>query len=280
MLFEQITIVGVGLIGGSVGLAAKARGLSGRVVGIRRGAGSMEDALQIGAVDAFENTLAEGVRNSGLVVVCTPVDHIAEVVIAAADHGQPGLVITDVGSTKAEIVASIEGELPSRIEFVGSHPLAGSERSGVRHARADLFENRVVVVTRTEQTNVTAVDRIDGFWRALGARVVQMTPEEHDRALAVTSHLPHAAASALAAVTPTGWLHLAAGGFRDATRIAAGEPRLWAAIFQENCSEVRAALEKYRERIDQLLSILGTGSREELEQWLSEGKQVRDALGS
>src|SRR5438034_9508024 len=138
-LFDQITIVGVGLIGGSVGLAAKARGVVGRVVGVGRDEATLTRAALLGAVDHVTTTLSDGVHGSGLVVVCTPVDWIAETIHTAASHCPPGTLFTDGGSTKAHIVAAVEGRLPAGIEYVPAHPLAGSEKNGVRHARADLF---------------------------------------------------------------------------------------------------------------------------------------------
>ena len=281
MLFQQITIVGVGLIGGSVGLAAKARGVAGRVVGVDRDPATIANAIALGALDAGGTDLTDGVAGSGLVVVCTPVDRIAEVIVAAAPHAKSGTLFTDGGSTKAGIVAAVRGRMPAGVDYVPAHPLAGSEKSGAEYGRADLFHNRVTAVVMSpfgaawERT--VAVGR---FWEALGSRVVLMNAEEHDRTLAFTSHVPHAVASAVAGVMPSEWLKLTAGGFRDVTRVAAGDPDLWAAIFEANRDATLAALAAFTARMAEFRRLLEAGDRAGLVTWLTEGKQVRDALGT
>jgi prephenate dehydrogenase len=281
MLFDQITIIGVGLIGGSIGLAAKARGAAGRVIGIDRDPATIAKAVQFGAIDAGYTELAEGVAGSKLVVACTPVDRIAEVILAAAPHAPPGVLFTDAGSTKQNIIRSMGKLLPDHAAFVPAHPLAGSEKSGAEHGRADLFQGRVTVVIvnnfSADWEHTVAVGR---FWEAIGSRVVLMNPEEHDRVLAVTSHLPHAVASAVAGVTQKEWLNLSAGGFRDVTRIAAGDPRLWTAIFEANRDAVLAAVDSFAGRLAEFRKLLEAGDQAGLVNWLTEGKQVRDALGT
>ena len=279
MSFEQITIVGVGLIGGSVGLAAKARGIAQRVVGVGRDARGLARAVELGAIDAFKLDLPQGVGTAELVVVCTPVDRVAEAILKAAPHCRAGTIFTDAGSTKANIVSAVEGALPKGVAFVPAHPLAGSEKNGVENARADLFENRLTIVTPREGAG-NEMERVEEFWRALGSRVVRMTPVDHDLILAGTSHLPHAVATALAAVTPIDWLPYSAGGFRDTTRIAGGDPGIWSAIFLDNRDPLLAALGQFANRLDSLRQLLEAGDGAGLHHWLSEAKQVRDALGS
>jgi prephenate dehydrogenase len=279
MLFGQITVVGVGLIGGSVGLAAKARGVARRVIGVGRDPGKLEQAARLGAVDEVTTDLAEGVTRAGLVVVCTPVDRIAGDVRAAGSYARPGTLITDGGSTKGNIAAAV-GEPPPGVHFVPAHPLAGGEKGGVEHARADLFEGRVTILTPTDRTDPAAVERVEAFWRALGSRVVRMPHDDHDRALATTSHLPHAVAAGVAGVTPPEWLPLSAGGFRDVTRIAGGSPELWVPIFQANRDEVLAALDRFTDRLAEFRRLLEAGDGAGLARWLADAKQVRDALGA
>jgi len=280
MRFAQITIVGVGLIGGSIGLAAKARGIACQVVGVGRAARNLSRAAELGALDSFTTDLAEGVKSADLVVVCTPVDRIAEMILTAASHCKLGTIFTDAGSTKVGIVNAIQRTILEGMHFVGSHPLAGSEKVGVEHARANLFEDRVTVVTPTPRTDEPACSAVIGFWTALGSRVLRMTPEEHDEDLAVTSHLPHAVAAAVAGSTSRDLLPLTAGGFRDVTRIAAGDPELWAAIFLANRDALRLALATFSERMTEFRQLLEAGDGAGLVRWLAEGKQVRDALGS
>lgn len=279
MRFEQITIVGVGLIGGSVGLAAKARGVAGRVVGVGRDKAKLDAAVAQGAIDAGTTSLAEGVRGSVLVVVCVPVEHIAPTIRDAAPHAPAGALFTDAGSTKRNLHAAARAALTRGQAFVPAHPLAGSEKTGSEHGRADLFEGRVNVLT-PELGDDAAVERVAGFWRALGCRVVFMDANKHDEALAATSHLPHAVAAGVAGVTPVEWLQLTAGGWRDTTRIAGGDPALWAGIFLANRDAVLAAADRFAARFDEFRRLLEAGDGAGLGRWLADAKQVRDALGS
>lgn len=281
MRIEQLTIVGVGLIGGSIGLAAKARGVAGRVVGVGRDPRTLARAQAGGSIDEFTTDLAAAVKAADVVVVCTPVDRVAADVQTAAISAPSRCVVTDAGSTKGNIVRELAGKLPAgAAPFIGSHPLAGSEKKGAAHARADLFVDRLVVVTPTADTDPEAASVVDLFWQSLGAKVVRMDPFEHDQALAVTSHLPHAAASGLAAVTPFAWLGLTAGGFRDCTRVAGGDAELWAAIFEANRDAVLTAVDRFQERMAALRTALAAGDRTAVTRWLADGKRVRDALGS
>jgi prephenate dehydrogenase len=281
MPIDTLTIIGVGLIGGSVGLAAKARHAVRRVVGVGRDERNLARAAAGGILDSFTTKLEEGVSAADLVVVCTPVDRVAADVLAAATAAPARALITDAGSTKGNIVRAIAGKMPPQgATFVGSHPLAGSEKKGAAHARADLFADRLVVVTPTAETDPEAVSVVDLFWQNLGARVVRMDPFDHDEALAVTSHLPHAAAAGLAGTTPPAWLGLTAGGFRDTTRIAAGDPELWAAIFLANRDAVLEAAGRFTATMNEFQRLLADNDRAGLVRWLAEGKKVRDALGS
>jgi prephenate dehydrogenase len=221
------------------------------------------------------------VAGAELVVVCAPVDRIAGVVVAAAAHVKPGTLITDAGSTKAHIVAEVRGKLPPKVEFVPAHPVAGSEKSGPEHGRADLFLNRATAVVMSPfGADWERTVRVGRFWEALGSHVVLMNAEEHDRTLAFTSHMPHAVASAVAGVTHSDWLRITGGGFRDVTRIASGDPRLWAAIFEANRGATLAALDAFSARLAEFRTLLAAGDGAGLVRWLTEGKQVRDALGT
>jgi prephenate dehydrogenase len=281
MALETLTIIGVGLIGGSLGLAAKQHGAVRRVIGMGRDERTLERAAALGAIDEHTTSLAEAVRTADLVIVCTPVDRVAKDVLAVADAAPPRAVITDAGSTKGNIVQALTGKLTrQQAAFVGSHPLAGSEKKGAAHARGDLFENRLVIITPTPETDGEAIGTVELFWQKLGARVCRMDPFEHDVALAYTSHLPHAVAAALAGVTPSGWLGLTAGGFRDTTRIAGGDPELWQAIFQANREAVLKSVADFETRMANFRTALENNDSAALIHWLAEGKKVRDALGS
>lgn len=280
MRFDQITIVGLGLIGGSIGLAAKARGLARHVVGVDCNHTLRARAIETGVIDEYCSDLPSGASNADIVVVCTPVNTIADTILSAASLARNGTLFTDAGSTKGNIITAIGSRLPGVVHYVPAHPLAGAEKNGIEHARADLFENRVTVVTPTVWNALEEVSRVEQFWMALGSRVVRMQVEEHDRVLAMTSHLPHAVAAAVSGITPVEWLAVTAGGFRDVTRIAAGDPALWAAIFEANGDQVLASLELFRTRLGEFERLLMNGDGAGLLGWLSEAKRVRDALGS
>jgi cyclohexadieny/prephenate dehydrogenase len=280
MLFDSLAVVGVGLIGGSVGLAAKARAATRRVVGIGRNPDALARAQELGAIDEFTTDLAVGVRSADVVVFCSPVDLIARQARQAAQYAMPGSLFTDAGSTKGTIVRDLDGKLPDHVRFVGAHPLAGSEKQGVEHATADLFAGRVCVLTPTANSDPRAVERARLFWQALGCEVKTLTPEEHDLALATTSHLPHLVASMLAAQLPNKWRPFAATGFRDTTRVAAGDPALWTAIARENALALSHALEQFDEGLQQLRRAVLNRDEDALTDILAAGKKVRDALGS
>jgi cyclohexadieny/prephenate dehydrogenase len=279
MDFDTLTIVGVGLIGGSAGLAARERGVARHVLGVGRSADSLRQARECGAIDEGLCDLEGAARRSDLMLFCTPVDRIAEQVRAAAAVCRPGTLLTDAGSTKDAIVRAVDGALPAGVAFVGGHPLAGSEKRGPAHARADLFDGRLVVLTPTPRTDPGAVERVGMFWKQLGARVLLLGPQDHDDALAVTSHLPHLAAAALANTLPDHLRTLAATGFRDTTRVAAGDPELWAAIFAQNRGAVLAALGRLTERLAAYRDALEHDDMHAVRQLLAQAKAVRDALG-
>lgn len=279
---QRIAIVGVGLIGGSIGLALRRRGLAEEVVGVGRRPVVLEKAVALGAIDRGTTNLVDGVAEADLVVVATPVGIVVDVVQAVAQLA-PRASITDAGSTKAEICRSLRAEedgsglRPGR--FVGSHPLAGGHRTGPEHASGDLFVGRTVVVTPEDDTPPGLVQRMTEFWESLGAEVTLLSPEEHDRALAATSHLPHLIASALAAATPEEWLQLAATGWADTTRIAAGDAELWTQIFSQNRAAVLDALRRFEHQLAALDSAIADDDPAALHGLLQEGKRIRDALG-
>ena len=229
--------------------------------------------------DCFAD-LDAAARQAQLMVFCTPVDQIAEQVVAAASCCQPGTLLTDVGSTKAVIVRDVERRLSGRSRFIGSHPLAGSEKCGAGHAQPRLFENRVVVVTPTDKSDPTAHQEIRAFWQALGAHVIDMTPEDHDAALARTSHLPHLVAAALARGLPEKLRELTATGFRNMTRLAAGDASMWTGIFFQNRGPVLQALAEFEEELHRFRAAIEAADRTAIDSLLTQAKRNRDALGS
>jgi len=280
MRIKTLTIVGVGLIGGSIGLAAKRRGVAVRVLGVGRQQTSLQRALEVGAIDEGLLDIHDAVSKADVAVFCTPVDRIPEQIAGAGPYCKPGALLTDAGSTKAHIVRCVEAALPDGVYYVGSHPLAGSEKRGCDFADADLFQDRLTVVTQTDQTDVNALERTKSFWNALGSRVRVLDPEDHDEAVALTSHLPHVVAAALAGSLPSELQDFAASGFRDTTRIAAGDPELWTAILAQNRDAVLRQLQVFDIGLARLRSMLEVKNWTALNGLLAQAKKVRDALGS
>jgi prephenate dehydrogenase len=287
MRWDIVAIIGVGLLGGSIGLALRKRKLAKDIVGIGRRRSTLAKAQEFKCVTRTTTSIARGVAEADLVVVCTPVDLIAQHVAEAAACCPPRTILTDVGSTKAEVVAAAEAALLALENsegggprFVGSHPIAGSEKTGCEASRPDLFEGCVTIVTPTAKTDAEAAAKIDAFWTSLGASLKHMPPDAHDAAVARTSHLPHLVASALAAATPGGLVSLTAGGWRDTTRVAAGDPELWRQILLSNAGHTLSALADFERVLEQFRSALQAGDGKPLAELLQHGKTCRDAVGN
>lgn len=278
--FENVAIVGVGLIGASIGLALRERGLAGRVIGIGRRPTTLEVARERGAVTETTTDLKQGVAEAELVVVCTPVATIVETVEQVAAASPASCLITDAGSTKGEIVAALDHLSDKGPRFVGSHPLAGGENSGPQHGRADLLVGRVVVLTPAEKTRPEDLQTLEQFWCALGARVVSLSPAEHDEALATTSHLPHLVAAAIAGSTPKQYAALVATGWLDTTRIAAGDAELWQQILLGNRDHVLKSLDRFEALLTEMREAIENVDQNRLKTLLLKAKRTRDALGS
>jgi len=277
---SSVAIVGTGLIGGSIGLGLRKFRLAEKIIGVGRRQASLRVARRVGAVTNTTVELPKGVAEAELVVVCTPVAGIVEHVREVARHCPQGTLITDVGSTKETIVAALDEGLPRDCRFLGGHPLAGSEKSGAGHARAELFEGRLAILTPTRNTRAEDFDLLERFWEGLGSVVVQMSAEEHDRAVAMTSHLPHVVAAALAAAVPENLFRLSGTGILDSTRLAAGDPVLWGQILALNRQHVLSALEKYGAELAALHAAIRDEDQAALERLLTIAKKNRDALGS
>src|SRR5580765_4758015 len=196
MVIRRISVLGVGLLGGSIGLAAKSALNDVEIVGYGHRKATLERAVEVGAIDRFEMKVTEAVEGADLVILCTPVGVFEGLIGEIGNALKTGAMVTDVGSTKRSVVAVAERELPEGVHFVGSHPMAGSEKRGVEFARADLFQNALCILTPTGKTEKEALGAVEGFWKALGMRTTRLSPVEHDRLLADVSHLPHALAAA------------------------------------------------------------------------------------
>lgn len=276
--FATVAIVGVGLIGGSIAAAVRQRSVCRTILGVGRDTKRLAEAQRRGLIDDLAVDLELAAARADLLVFCTPVDRIVAGVHAAALAAQPGTLITDAGSVKGAICDGLAGRVPAGIEFVGSHPLAGSEKQGFEHADAMLFERRVCVVTPVATNSPDAIRRIAGFWEAIGSRVLEMTPQAHDEVLARTSHVPHVVAAALAATLSDDDRPLAATGFRDTTRIAAGDAELWSAILLANAGPVLAGLKTYEAALADLRQAIEREDASRLRKLLASAKTARDAL--
>jgi prephenate dehydrogenase len=275
---KRLSILGVGLLGGSLGLAVRRLLKDCEIVGYGHRAATLEVAVAIGAIQQARRSAAEAVRGADLVVLCTPVGLFQEMLREIAPALSPGAIVTDVGSTKRSVVAAAEKALPAGIAFVGSHPMAGSEKRGVEFATANLFQDAVCITTPTEQTDRQGLERVEDFWRLLGMHLIRLSPEEHDRRLASVSHLPHAVAAALMTVQDNASLPLAGKGFRDSTRIAAGDAGLWRDIFIDNRDHLRASLRTLRGQLERLESLLEAGDADAVKIWLDSAAARRRAL--
>jgi prephenate dehydrogenase len=276
----SVAIIGVGLIGGSIGLALKKNALAADVVGIGHRRESLDEAETVGAVDRSTTDLAEGVREAELVFVCSPVGMISEHVRLAAEHCREGALLTDAGSTKEQICRELAEPLPRGCRFLGGHPLAGSEKKGARHASADLFRDRLAILTPRDGAPREDLERLQTLWQGMGSQVIAMEPAEHDRILAMTSHLPHAVAVALAATLTEKAYPFTGTGFRDTSRLAAGDPTLWNDIFSANRHHVLHSIDAFADQLARLREAVDRDDPSKLKPLLEEAKNHRDALGS
>ena len=281
-MIRQLAIVGVGLLGGSVAKAARSGGLARRIVGVGRDPERLRPAVDDGTLDTAVTDLDAGVREADVILLAAPVLAIEGLLERVWGGAADGALITDVGSTKRNIVRTAERLAVTRpLGFVGSHPLAGSEQAGYRVARADLFRGATVVVTPTEKTELAALKTTTGLWEALGARVTSLDPETHDRTVAAISHLPHLIACALvdaAGRVEPGALELAARGFRDTTRIAGGDPDMWTEIFLANRDALTAGIEAFRQALGDLQRVIDAGRADTLRAELARIKAIREQL--
>jgi prephenate dehydrogenase len=280
--FRKITIIGVGLLGGSIGLAVKRRRLAREVTGFVRRAASLKDCERAGAVDFATTDLLAAVSNADLVILCTPLAQmrsLAKQMLPALKHGA---MVTDVGSVKASVLRELESLVQkSGAHFVGSHPMAGAEKNGVAAARADLFVNAVCVVTPVKKSNAPAVRKVEQFWKSLGARTLRLAPEQHDLLVSRSSHLPHVVAATLANLIldpaqPKHQAALCANGFRDTTRIASGSPEMWRDIALANRKNLARSVDTFINELKKIQSALKSGDARTVEEFFTTAKQRRD----
>ena len=284
--FKRVAVVGVGLIGGSLAAALRRAGASAAIVGFDRDQHALERAISLGVIDAAAGSTTEAVRGADLVVVAVPVRAIGPVLHDVALAMDPAAVVTDVGSTKGDVARTAREELRERFaRFVPGHPIAGRETSGVEAASAELFKGARVVITPAAETAADAIEAVRGAWEAAGARVAQLSPEEHDRIFAAVSHLPHLLSFALVSeIAERGnaaeLFGFAAGGFRDFTRIAASSPEMWRDVVLQNREALLAELQRYEARVAVFRELIERGDGPGLQRLMSEARNARHAWGA
>ncbi len=276
---DRVAIIGVGLIGGSLGLALKEKRIAKRIIGVGRREESLKIALEKKEVDEVTTDLASGVKDADLVVIATPLELTVETFKKIIPHLKKRCVATDVGSVKGSILKRIDHPL-----FIGGHPLAGSEKRGPQSARADLFKEATIVLTPVEKTDEKALALVKSMWQDLGAKVLFLPPEVHDELVAFTSHLPHILATSLTnliaalAEKEEKVLSLMGEGFRDTTRIAASPPNMWQEICLANREEISKAIKRFKEILSEMEEALSKEEKDKLLHKFEKAKETRDKL--
>jgi len=280
---QNIAILGIGLMGSSLSLGLKKRGFAGRILGYARREKTRALAMETGVADAVFADPAEAVREADIIVICVPIWTIAKLAEQIVPVLKPGAVVTDVGSTKSELLKIMEPLfVGSEACFVGSHPIAGSEKTGIEAGNPDLYEGRLTVVCPSEDTPVEAEQAVSGLWKSAGSEVVEMSPAAHDAVLASTSHLPHMVAAALArSVTdgdPAKKADFCGTGFKDTTRVASGSADMWVDIIDTNRAALEAELDRFHEELQGLIEILRSGNGDDIRKWLEDAAADRNQI--
>ena len=288
MKFKQLGLVGCGLMGASFALALQDKGLVERVTGFSPSASTREKALQRGVIHQAASSAVEAVQGADLVLIAVPVSHTAACLSDIAPHLQKNCLLMDVGSTKCDVVAAARAALGDRLHcFLPAHPIAGKAQAGVDHAEATLYQDRTLILTPLAHNTPAQIQQATTLWQAIGSRVHQMTPDAHDQTFAAVSHVPHLLAFAqvnglLQQAEGEAFLKLAGPGFRDFSRIAAGDPKIWRDIFLANVDQVLVQTSHFRAALDQLEAAIRQGNATQLETLISQASQARSVwqLGS
>jgi len=280
--FRKITIIGVGLLGGSIGLTARKSHVAGEIAGFVRRPKTISECEKIGATDFTTTDLLAAVSNADLIILCTPLAQMHALVKQFLPALKRGAIVTDVGSVKSGVVRDLESVIAKAgAYFIGSHPMAGAEKSGVSAARVDLLKGAVCVVTPTRRSNAGAVRKVEKFWKALGSRILRMPPEQHDLLASRTSHLPHVAAATLVNLAldpagPRGQSQLCAGGFRTTTRVASGSPEMWRDIALANRKNLARSIEAFISELQRFQKELKGSNAKTVEKFFEKAKVRRD----
>jgi prephenate dehydrogenase len=280
--FQKITIIGVGLLGGSIGLAARRRRLAGEIAGFVRRKSTLKNCENAGAVDCATTDILAAVSNSDLIILCTPLAQMRSLVQQFLPALKRGAIVTDVGSVKTGVVRELESLIQkSGAHFIGGHPMAGAEKTGVSAARANLFTNAVCVLTPTKKSNANAVRKLEQFWKSLGARILKLDAAQHDLLVSRSSHLPHVVAATLANLvlnpaSPKQQAALCANGFRDTTRIASGSPEMWRDIALANRKNLSRSLDAFISDLQKFQRTLKRSDAKAVSKFFATAKASRD----
>lgn len=279
---NKITVIGVGLIGGSFAKGLKQLGYVEKMVGYGRHESVLQQAVKLGVIDCYETDMALAVKDADLVLIAVPLGAMTSIMSQLKPHLTSEMILTDVGSSKTSVVDAVKacfGEIPS--QFIAGHPIAGKEKSGVEAACVDLFKNHKVILTPTDETSSSAIKLVTDLWRKLGAEVSEMTPEYHDEVLAATSHLPHLLAFGLVDLLNDhaelgNVFQYTAGGFRDFTRIASSDATMWRDIALNNSSAISKWLKHYQAEIAHLIELVDNQQGDALYDLFDQAKTARD----
>lgn len=284
-LFNNVTIIGVGLIGGSLAKVLRAKGLAGPITGAGRSRQTLELAIKLGVIDHAGHDSAHAVEDADLVVLASPVGAFRKIVGDIGPHLKKGAILTDVGSVKGALIKTIEDAIPYGVSYVPAHPIAGREKSGVAESTETLFEGRRCILTPTEKTDKKALEAVREMWIAAGAEVTVMDADLHDKIFAAVSHLPHVAAFAMMSAVAelnTGtedYIQFSGAGFRDFTRIAASSPEMWKDICLMNRDNLVMMIDRYLFSLNRLKRDIAAGDEDRLEHHLKTSSDVRKRLG-
>jgi len=278
IIFNNIAIVGPGLIGGSIGLAVKANGLCSKVIGIGRRKSSLDKAIQKSAIDKATLSMSQGVQDADLIIISTSVRQVKEKIQEAALLAKKGAVIMDVNSTKQDIVNTAHKAMPYGVYFVGTHPIAGSENSGIASGSSKLFDNTVCIITPVKGTQKPALDKINLLWKSIGAETVFVSPKAHDDMVSRISHLPHCLAYALCNTVSKKDLKFSGSGFRDTTRIAKSSPEMWSDIFLNNSKSLLRAIGDFEKNIKRFKRYVVSKDKANLEKRLKDAMRKRQSI--
>ncbi|MEB3044596.1 prephenate/arogenate dehydrogenase family protein [Rhizobium mulingense] len=285
VLFDRIALIGIGLIGSSLAYDIRRLGLTKEIVVATRSADTLKRAEELGLGDRYTTSSAEAVKHADLIIVSVPVGASESVAKEIAGNLQPGAIVTDVGSTKASVIAQMQPHMPENVHFIPGHPLAGTEKSGPDAGFPGLFEGRWCIFTPVARTDETALKRLRGFWEALGSKVDEMDAEHHDKVLAIVSHLPHiiaynivGTADDLETVTESEVIKYSASGFRDFTRLAASDPTMWRDVCLHNRDAILEMLARFSEDLAYLQRAIRWGEGDKIFELFTRTRAIRRSI--